>query len=69
MKDWMIFFDDLLGMNEVKIRRCMKVFNIVGNFIFIIFFDGLINVYGVCVYVRWKLIIGEFDSYFIIFKN
>ena len=68
-KDWMIFFDDLPGMNEVKIRRCMKAPNTVGNPILIIFSDGSTNAYGACAYARWKLTTGEFDSHLIISKN
>lgn len=68
-REWDIFFNDLLDMKEIIIKRCIKLSNLFEDFVFIIFSDGSNDVYGVCVYVRWKLSIGGFDSYFILLKN
>lgn len=40
-----------------------------GNLIFVIFSDGFNDVYGVCVYVRWRFFNGDYVINFILFKN
>lgn len=68
-RDWVKFFLDFFGMNSIKFERCLKFLNVVGDFSFVIFSDGLESVYGVCVYVRWVLVGGGFGCSFVMLKN
>lgn len=59
---WLIFFKDMNEMNLVINKRCLKFENCEGDFILVIFSDGFKDVYGVCVYICWYIIDGEYDS-------
>lgn len=56
-------------MERIIVKWCFKLYRVIGDLILIIFSDGLNNVYGVCVYVRWELLMWEFISYIILLKN
>lgn len=51
-------------MNSIKFERCLKFLNVVGDFSFVMFSDGLESVY-----VRWALVGGGFGCSFVMLKN
>ena len=60
-REWMQFCQDLIEMNNVKFKRCLKPKNATGEPILIIFSDGSSNAYGACAYMRWKTSDGQFN--------
>ena len=68
-KDWMIFFTELIEMNDVKFKRIVKPYNAIGDPLLIIFSDGSSQAFGACAYVRWELEGGLFESNLILSKN
>ena len=67
--EWIRFFLDLFGMNDVTFTRCLRPEGAEGNPILVIFSDGSESAYGACAYVRWKLASGKFESKLIMSKN
>ena len=68
-QEWSEFCQDLLGMNDVKFKRCLKPKDSTGDPVLIIFSDGSINSYGACAYVRWELINGKYKCALKLSKN
>ena len=68
-RDWKQFCQDLLEMNDVKFKRCLKPENAIDDLILIIFSDGSRYAYGACAYYRWKLNNGQLKCRLILSKN
>ena len=68
-REWMQFCQDLIEMNNVKFKRCLKPKNATGEPILIIFSDGSSNAYGACAYMRWKTSDGQFNCRLVLSKN
>ena len=68
-RDWVKFFSDLFGMNNITFARCLKPPNAVGDPSLVIFSDGSDSAYGACAYVRWALDGGGFVSNPVMSKN
>lgn len=68
-RDWRMFFKELVEMDNVRFKRCMKPRDAVGDPILIIFSDGSSQAFGACAYVRWELKSGLFENSLILSKN
>ena len=66
---WANFFQDLNGMEKIKVNRCTKPKEATGNPILIIFSDGSNDAYGACAYARWRLLNGDHKTNLILSKN
>lgn len=67
---WKQFCQDMLEMNNVKFKRCVKPKDAADEKpILIIFSDGSSNAFGACAYARWKLNNGRYSCRLILSKN
>lgn len=44
------------------------LFDVIGNFLLVVFCDVLWWVFGVCVYIKWNLNDGKFGVWFVVVK-
>ena len=61
-QNWMTFFQDLLEMDKVLYKRCLKPNDAVNDPVLIIFSDASNDAYGACAYVRWECTDGRFET-------
>ena len=64
------FFQDMLEMNHIKFKRCVKPKDAANEQpMLIIFSDGSSNAFGACAYARWKLNDGRYSCRLILSKH
>ena len=67
---WKQFCQDMLEMNKVKFKRCMKPKDAADEQpMLIIFSDGSSYAFGACAYARWKINNGRYSCRLILSKN
>ena len=68
-KEWVEFFNEFHGMQEVEFHRSIKPPLAVGKPTLIVFCDGSNEAYGACAYARWELSDGNFEARLIVAKT
>ena len=64
-----LFFEDMLEVEGISFKRCIKPDQAVGNPIMVTFSDASSEAFGACVYFRWRLEDGSFVSSLVGSKN
>ena len=54
-RKWMRLFEEMITLNNVKIKRCLTTLNACGDPSLIVFSDALRQAFGACAYVQWQL--------------
>lgn len=68
-QEWIKFFEELLGLNDVKFPRCLTPADAMGCPMLCIFADASREAFGACAYVRWRTSKGGYDVRFIAAKS
>ena len=68
-EQWINFLNEMMKLNEISFHRCLTPPDAVGQPILCIFSDASEEAFGSCVYARWQLGSGEFDTRFIAAKS
>ena len=68
-EEWKDFFKEMLQINSLSFRRCLKPENAVGEPSLIIFADCSQQAYGTVAYARWATRDGKFSSYVVASNN
>ena len=67
---WKQFSQDMVEMNNIKFKRCVKPKDAANEqSILIIFSDGSSNAFSACAHARWKLNDGQYSFRLILSKN
>lgn len=66
---WMIVFQGMQDLNDVRYERCLTPPMTAGNPILCIFADASEVAFGVCVYLRWRLEDGSYAVRFVLGKS
>ena len=67
---WKQFCQDMVEMNNIKFKRCIKPKDAANELpMLIIFSDGSSNAFGACAYARWKLNNGRYICRLVVSKN
>ena len=67
---WKQFCQDMLDMNNIKFKRCLKPKHAADEQpMLIVFSDGSSNAFGACAYARWKLNKGRYGCRLTLSKN
>lgn len=63
------FFKEMLDMESIKFKRCLKPDSAVGDPILVTFSDASTEAFGAVVYLRWELADGSFQASLVTSKN
>ena len=66
---FMNFLTDINLCSTFTLQRSLKQKNVIGKPMMVAFSDGSQQAYGSCIYVRWKLSNGSFESNLVMAKN
>nr|XP_054761363.1 uncharacterized protein LOC129267761 [Lytechinus pictus] len=67
--DWRLLFEEMKGLNEVSLERCLTPPEAQGKPVLCIFSDASENAYGACAYLRWQTGDGKFETRFVASKS
>ena len=67
--EWRLLFNEMNGMNEVSIARCITPTGAMDKPVLCIFSDASENAYGACAYLRWQTGENRYESRFIASKS
>ena len=67
--DWIDFFKQMMNLDLIKFKRCVRPVDAVNKPMLVIFSDASREAYGCVGYVRWELKDGSFKSYLLMSKS
>ena len=69
-EEWVKFYKQVFDIEKLKFQRCVKPVNAVDEEpVLVVFCDGSESAYGACVYLRWRLKNGCFESRLVVAKG
>ena len=67
-RKWMVLFEEMIALNNVKFERCITPPNATGDPALVVFCDASRLAFGACAYMKWKLNDGQFGTRFVAAK-
>lgn len=67
--EWRLLFEEMKGLNEVSLERCLTPPDAQGKPVLCIFSDASENAYGACAYLRWQTRDDKYETRFIASKS
>ena len=68
-RKWMVLFEEMIALNNVKFERCLTPPNATDNPSLVVFCDASRLAFGACAFMKWKLNNGQFGTRFVAAKT